>query len=265
MFGLVAKGGSPDEQWAVFVQRQVLFPDAEGEVDQFQFVPLQPDLVGIAVASLAFALRRQAEDRPALWVSDLYGVQQGHADKWQVCLAHQLRNGQFAIEAGDMVFAPRMKAWLLRVCVLARRRGELAETTRRTCKRRFENDLDKIMDLSPENNTGSSPAKTIRQNSRQPSDLPRTSGNRPRQQQLRTRTPPHRYLPQSHRRLPLRLGRRPLRRHPLRRRHRRPPRPKRLRRYQINPWNLMRLCGKMSRYVSLQIDVHVLIGFALSV
>ncbi len=154
MFGLVAKGGSPDEQWAVFVQRQVLFPDAEGEVDQFQFVPLQPDLVGIAVASLAFALRRQAEDRPALWVSDLYGVQQGHADKWQVCLAHQLRNGQFAIEAGDMVFAPRMKAWLLRVCVLARRRGELAEATRRTCKRRFENDLDKIMDLSPENKQG---------------------------------------------------------------------------------------------------------------
>ena len=61
LFGLVAKGGSPDGQWTVFVQREVFFPDAEGEVDQFQFVPLQPDLVGIAVAGLAFALRRQAE------------------------------------------------------------------------------------------------------------------------------------------------------------------------------------------------------------
>jgi transposase len=26
--------------------------------------------------------------RPALWVSDLYGAQQGHAEEWQICLAH---------------------------------------------------------------------------------------------------------------------------------------------------------------------------------
>jgi hypothetical protein len=26
--------------------------------------------------------------RPNIWVSDLYGAQQGHADHWQVCLAH---------------------------------------------------------------------------------------------------------------------------------------------------------------------------------
>lgn len=31
-----------------------------------------------------------AGHRPALWVSDLYGAQQGHAEHWQVCLAHQL-------------------------------------------------------------------------------------------------------------------------------------------------------------------------------
>jgi hypothetical protein len=52
--------------------------------------------------------------RPAIWVSDLYSAQQGHAVEWQVCLAHQLRDCQFAIEAGDAVFAPRMKALLLR-------------------------------------------------------------------------------------------------------------------------------------------------------
>ena len=92
--------------------------------------------------------------RPVLWVSDLYGAQQGHADQWQVCLAHQLRNCQFAIEAGDMIFAPRMKAWLLRVVVLARRRHELAEATRRSYRRRFESDLDKIMALAPENSHG---------------------------------------------------------------------------------------------------------------
>ncbi|HYJ31752.1 MAG TPA: transposase, partial [Candidatus Binatia bacterium] len=69
--------------------------------------------------------------RPAIWVSDLYSAQQGHAADWQVCLAHQLRDCQFAIEAGDAVFAPRMKALLLRAVVIARRRGDLAESTRR--------------------------------------------------------------------------------------------------------------------------------------
>src|ERR1035437_4790282 len=64
--------------------------------------------------------------RPALWVSDLYGAQQGHAEHWQVCLAHQLRDCQFAIEAGDAVFAPRTKALLLRAVVLARRHRDLA-------------------------------------------------------------------------------------------------------------------------------------------
>jgi len=29
-----------------------------------------------------------AGHRPHIWVSDLYGAQQGHADLWQVCLAH---------------------------------------------------------------------------------------------------------------------------------------------------------------------------------
>jgi transposase len=33
-----------------------------------------------------------AGHRPSIWVSDLYGAQQGHADLWQVCLAHQLRD-----------------------------------------------------------------------------------------------------------------------------------------------------------------------------
>jgi transposase len=92
--------------------------------------------------------------RPVLWVSDLYGAQQGHAEKWQVCLAHQLRDCQFAIEAGDAVFAPRMKALLLRAAVLARRHRGLAESTRREYRRRLESDLDKAMALAPEQKDG---------------------------------------------------------------------------------------------------------------
>jgi len=92
-----------------------------------------------------------AGHRPSIWVSDLYSAQQGHADLWQVCLAHQLRDCQYAIEAGDTVFAPRMKALLLRAVVLARRRKSLAESTRRTYLRRLDRELNAIMVLVPGN------------------------------------------------------------------------------------------------------------------
>ena len=53
--------------------------------------------------------------RPTIWVSDLYSAQQHHpAEDWQVCLAHQWRDCQCALEAGDTVRAPRMKAVFLR-------------------------------------------------------------------------------------------------------------------------------------------------------
>lgn len=95
-----------------------------------------------------------AGHRPAIWVSDLYSAQQGHADLWQVCLAHQLRDCKYAIEAGDAIFAPRMKMLLLRAVVLARRRKELAESTRLSYQRRLDRDLDKIMALAPTNRHG---------------------------------------------------------------------------------------------------------------
>jgi transposase len=92
--------------------------------------------------------------RPAIWVSDLYGAQQGHAEGWQVCLAHQLRDCKYAIEAGDSVFAPRMKALLLRAVVLARRHRNLAESTRREYRRRLERDLNAVMVLAPTQRDG---------------------------------------------------------------------------------------------------------------
>ena len=92
--------------------------------------------------------------RPAIWVSDLYGAQRGHAEAWQVCLAHQLRDCRYAIEAGDAIFAPRMKALLLRAVVLARRHRHLAETTRREYRRRLEHALDAVIALVPTNRHG---------------------------------------------------------------------------------------------------------------
>jgi transposase len=68
--------------------------------------------------------------RPTVGVSDLYSAQKNHpAEQWQVCLAHQLRDCQFALEAGDTVFAPRMKAVLLRAFAIHHRRDTLAAST----------------------------------------------------------------------------------------------------------------------------------------
>jgi transposase len=95
-----------------------------------------------------------AGHRPAIWVSDLYSAQRGHAEAWQICLAHQLRDCRYAIEAGDTIFAPRMKALLLRAVVLARRHRSLAESTRREYRRRLEHALDAVMALAPTNRHG---------------------------------------------------------------------------------------------------------------
>ena len=95
-----------------------------------------------------------AGHRPAIWVSDLYSAQRGHAAAWQICLAHQLRDCRYAAEAGDTLFAPRMKALLLRAVVLARRHRGLAESTRREYRRRLEHALDAVMALAPTNRHG---------------------------------------------------------------------------------------------------------------
>jgi len=92
--------------------------------------------------------------RPAIWVSDLLGSQQGHAEEWQICLAHQLRDCQYAADAGDTVFAPRMKRLLLRAYAIARRRESLADSTLRAYKGRIERDLTAIMALPVEQKDG---------------------------------------------------------------------------------------------------------------
>jgi len=94
------------------------------------------------------------DHRPAIWVSDLYGAQRGHADLWQVCLAHQLRDLRHAIEAGDAVFAPRMRVLLLRAVLLARRRLELKASTRLEYRRRLERELDRTLALQPTDRHG---------------------------------------------------------------------------------------------------------------
>jgi transposase len=60
-----------------------------------------------------------AGHQPQIWVSDLFSAQAAHpAQDWQVCLAHQLRDCQYAIDTGDDLFAPRMKRLFLKAIAL---------------------------------------------------------------------------------------------------------------------------------------------------
>ena len=77
--------------------------------------------------------------------ADLYGGQRGLGEAWQICLAHQLRDCQYAIDAGDAIFAPGMKMLILRACVLARRRNHLKDNTLRQYRGNPERRMDKLM------------------------------------------------------------------------------------------------------------------------
>ena len=92
--------------------------------------------------------------RPAVWVSDLLGAQQGHAEDWQVCLAHQLRNVQYAIDAGDDILAPMMKRVLLRAIAIGKRRDRLKDSTLLQYRADLERRMDAIMKLRPTNRHG---------------------------------------------------------------------------------------------------------------
>ena len=93
--------------------------------------------------------------RPRVWVSDLYSAQKKHpAAQWQVCLAHQLRDCQFALEAGDTVFAPRMKALLLRAFAMHKRRDRLAESTLSQYRGDLRRRLARCLALEPETTQG---------------------------------------------------------------------------------------------------------------
>ncbi len=93
--------------------------------------------------------------RPDFWVSDRYGGQMGWAKKDnQVCLAHLIRDGQYAIDAGDGIFAPGLHHLLGRACRIGRRRDKLADATLKTYVARLEARLDELMARPPTHAAG---------------------------------------------------------------------------------------------------------------
>jgi transposase len=95
------------------------------------------------------------EHHPEIWVSDLFSAQKNHpASKWQVCLAHQLRDCQYAIDAGDTIFAPIFKQILLRAFVIHKKRENLADSTRYQYRCDLNRRLEKALALVPTQTDG---------------------------------------------------------------------------------------------------------------
>ena len=65
--------------------------------------------------------------RPEVWVADRYGGQLGHGAVRQMCLAHLLRDTNYAIEDGDTIFAPGFRQVLLRAMAIGKRRDTLKD------------------------------------------------------------------------------------------------------------------------------------------
>jgi transposase len=99
---------------------------------------------GKAVVSALFG-----EIRPEVWVSDMLASQQGHGVLWQVCLAHLLRDAQYAIECGDTAFSAPFRWLLLRAIAIGRRRETLKDTTLRQYLYDLDRRLNRIMAAVP--------------------------------------------------------------------------------------------------------------------
>jgi transposase len=95
------------------------------------------------------------DHRPYFWVSDRYGAQMGWAAKEnQVCLAHLIRDVQYAIDEGECMIAPALRHLLGRACRIGQRRDRLADSTLKTYAARLEARLDDIMRHTPTHMAG---------------------------------------------------------------------------------------------------------------
>ncbi|HZL26875.1 MAG TPA: IS66 family transposase, partial [Acidobacteriaceae bacterium] len=92
--------------------------------------------------------------RPEVWVSDMLGSQRGHAEEWQVCLAHLLRDATYAIEDGDTAFSAPFKRLLLRSIAIGRRRETLKDATLKQYHYGLDRRLDRIIKAVPVGEAG---------------------------------------------------------------------------------------------------------------
>jgi transposase len=92
--------------------------------------------------------------RPKIWLSGRYGGQGRLGEAHQYCLAHLLRDAQYAIDAGDREFAPAFKAFLRDACAIGRRRNGLTDISIREHARRLASELERVLGLEATHRQG---------------------------------------------------------------------------------------------------------------
>ncbi len=99
--------------------------------------------------------------RPEVWVADRYAGQAGHGVQRQLCLAHLLRDAQFAIDAGDDRFAPGLHWLLLRALAIAKRRDRLKDSTLAQYRADLDRRLSRLFVTPPTTSPGRKLARGI--------------------------------------------------------------------------------------------------------
>ncbi|HWE20344.1 MAG TPA: IS66 family transposase [Hyphomicrobiaceae bacterium] len=95
-----------------------------------------------------------AGTRPKMWLSDRLPAQCKHAEAHQFCLAHLIRDAQYAVDHGDSIFAPGFKALLKDACAVGRKRPDLADATIAAHRRRLEKALQRLLACKPTDAAG---------------------------------------------------------------------------------------------------------------
>jgi transposase len=99
---------------------------------------------------------------PEVWVADRYAGQNGHGIERQLCLAHLLRDSQYAIDEGDTAFAPGFKLLLLRAVAIGRRRETLKDSTLVQYRADLDRRLTRLLGQPPTTSAGRKLARASR-------------------------------------------------------------------------------------------------------
>ena len=79
----------------------------------------------------------------------MFGSQQGHGSKAQACLVHQVRDMQYAVDAGNTTFAPALLAFLQRAVHLGRKREQVKDSTMQRHRRELLKRLAAVLEPEP--------------------------------------------------------------------------------------------------------------------
>ncbi len=100
--------------------------------------------------------------KPDVWISDRYAGQQELGKNHQVCLAHVLRDVQYAIDSGDAIFAPKIRDHLRWAIGVGKRRRQLKDSTLAAYAAKADDKLDRLLGLPVAHPAGKDLKKQIK-------------------------------------------------------------------------------------------------------